>query len=350
MEAYITKISTRVGGFTVRMKKFTELMDFWLNEEEKAFAERVIPKTGIETKYWTVNPAEYFNDNGKPRFVGHTERQRDWRESATKVCSDIALTLLLDGSVNDLGLISFNSTTGYANPDIPAKVADRLSLGHHVRRTQILGQGCYGSIPNLTRCVEAVESGRVHTALMLASELCSYTFQPHTKDYGYIIAAILFGDGTVGATISREGEYRIVDYETYTDYFTFKEMSFELEDEGFRFILTDKVPGYLGKYIMDPMNRLLERNNLSLNDIDHWLIHPGGMAIVREICKTLGIELESLEETLYVNRNFGNMSSTTIFFVLNELMRSGKWHTGENTIMVTFGPGLTIECVLLRRE
>jgi len=344
--ACISAVATKVPWYLVDMERFTDfhVLGWWLTEEEKRFCKKVIPKTMIRTKYWSVKPFDYFSDNGRPKFVDHTNRQLDWRTDTTLMCSVVASELLKNTSTD---LISFNSTTGWANPDIPAKVAASLGLGHYIRRTQILGQGCYAAIPNLVRCAEAVMSGMSKKALMLAGELCSYTFQPHTKDKGYLISTILFGDGVAGAIIEEDGLFEIVDYETYTDYETFKEMSFELEHEGFRFVLTDAVPAILGEKILGPIERLTERNKLGIHDV-YWLIHPGGMAIVKNICKTMNIKIP--RETLSVNRNFGNMSSATIMFVLKNFIDNSlkSFDRNDHIGLITFGPGLTIETMLLK--
>jgi alkylresorcinol/alkylpyrone synthase len=272
MAISIKAITTRVPERSIKLKDFYQYMrPYFDGGEDEAFLSRLIPKTGIETKRWTVDVAKFFfSADGLPRYVGHTERQAQWREQARQVCISIGKELLLKAEVKpqDVGLVSFNSTTGYSNPDIPALVASELGLPHWTRRTQILGMGCYGSIPNFVRCVEALESGRCKGyAMQLTSELCSFTFQPREKESEYKVAMTLFGDGSAGVLFGKgDGLAEVQDFETYTDYGTFGEMSFELADEGQSFILTKNVPKYIGLRVSEPVSRILDRHHLETKD------------------------------------------------------------------------------------
>jgi predicted naringenin-chalcone synthase len=353
MTISVKAISTRVPESSIKLKDFYEYLRPYFDEaEDEAFLARLIPKTGIETKHWTVDvPNFFFTDGGQPKYVGHTERQALWREQTRQVCASIGKELLSKAQVSprDVGLVSFNSTTGYSNPDMPALVAAELDLPHSTRRTQILGMGCYGGIPNLVRCVESLESGRCREyAMQLTSELCSFTFQPKVKDPEYKVAMALFSDGSAGMLLGKDGGLaEIQDFDTYTDYQTFGEMSFEFADEGQNFVLSKNVPKYIGMRVSEPVNRILARNNLEIRDVD-WLIHPGGLAIVRAVCEALKLDIDrAIPETLEVNRSNGNMSSASIFFCLKEYLEAHK-NPKEHAMMLGFGPGLTIEAVLLK--
>ncbi len=353
MAISIKAITTRVPERPIKLKEFYEYLPNYFNgTEDQAFLARLIPKTGIETKRWTVDvPKFFFTTDGLPRYVGHTERQALWRDQTRQVCISIGRELLSKAEVKpqDVGLVSFNSTTGYSNPDMPALVASELGMPHSTRRTQILGMGCYGSMPNLVRCVESLESGRCRGyAMQLTSELCSFTFQPKVKDAEYKVAMTLFGDGSAGTLLGKgDGLAEVQDFETYTDYQTFSEMSFEFADEGQNFVLSKDVPKYIGLRVSEPVNRVLARHSLETKDVD-WLIHPGGLAIVRAVCETFRMDIDhAIPETLNVNRNNGNMSSASILFCLKEYLETHK-NPKEHALLLGFGPGLTIEAILLK--
>lgn len=355
-------MATRVPEYRISMKDFYREMKWYFNDPgDEEFLGKVIPATRIETKYYAVNPSEYYQ-RGR-LFVDHTMRHRDWRTKVTEICTDIARELMEKGGIkpSDVGLISFNSTTGCANPDIPARVAANLGMPHWVRRTQILHQGCYGSVPNMVRCVEGLLGKRTSSyALALTSELCSLTLEPSNKEKDYKVAVVLFGDGSAGVLLKRIdytlfdilGSEKpskkiptVIDYETYTDFKTLSEMSFELINEGFHFVLSRNVPSLLGEVVHRPVNRILKRNSLEMSDIDHWLIHPGGVAILQAVCDALKLDLEeTCKISLEVNRKCGNMSSATILFCLQEFLERGL---DGRVMLLTFGPGLTVELVLL---
>ena len=331
---------------------------------DQLFLEKVVKAAGIETRYWCIDPKYFSRESGlllggrKDIFVGHTERQKRWRKEATNACVYISRELLKKCKIppKKVGYISFNSTTGYANVNIATRVAARIGAPHSVRCTQILGQGCSASIPNLVRCAEGLESGNSFSyGLALSAEFCSLTFQPHTHgDRGYQVCVIIFGDGAGGVLLKRtSGESKnpvIIDYESYWQFKTFKEMSFELESEGFRFILSRRVPKLIGRTISEPVNRLLKRNGLEKEDIQHWVFHQGGLAILKEAYGALGLNLQKHGAiSLEMNKRYGNQSSASIIFDLKRLIDIGEWRKGERAVLASFGPGLNIELILLQK-
>ena len=354
--------------FKVRQSELgsDKYLGWWFDTPaDQMFLEKVLKAAGIETRYWSVDPREYFSKEGglflggrRDRFVGHTKRQEDWRRYATKFCVSIAKELLhkTGTRLENIGLISVNSTTGWANPSIPDKVAAELGMPHSVRHTQILGQGCHAALPNLARCVEFLEGYKRSPpcVMMFAAELCSLTFRPFDrKDKGYRVAVCIFGDAVAGALLRRVGGTKnpvIIDYETYVDFRSFQEMSYEVYDEGMKFVLSKEVPRLVGEKIREPVDRLLSRNDLRIKDLSHVLIHPGGLAILREGYGALGLDLQKDGAIpLEINRRFGNCSSATILMCLKRLMESGEWRKKEYALMCSMGPGLTIETTLLQK-
>jgi predicted naringenin-chalcone synthase len=253
------------------------------------------------------------------------------------------------------------SCTGLDIPGLDLRLAGRLGMGPTLRRTCILGMGCYGAFPALQRAREAVIAGPDRLALVLAVELCSLHLQTDDSLENMVVSA-LFSDGAAAALIS-SGESSnhghapaglnlftptLIDAATHSDYSTFDHMAFHVTDHGFQMRLSAYVPQVLAANIEAFIDPLLKRNGLRRGDVRFWGIHPGGSKILDYLQQQLGLMPEQLEHSRGILREFGNMSSPTILFVLERMQRSGAPRPGDYGVLMAFGPGLTMESALLR--
>lgn len=260
-------------------------------------------------------------------------------------------------SVNDFIV---TSCTGIDTPGLDLRLAAQLGMPPDLRRATILGMGCYAALPGLLRCAEAARSGRL--ALLLALELCSLHFQPRDASTENVVSAALFADGAaavlVGPTTEaprRRGNSheritgpRLLDFQTQCDYRTFQQMGFHLTDHGFQMRLGTHIPDVLAENVRSFVRRLLQRNGLQRNDVDLWAIHPGSARILDKLQAQLELSEDALDASRAVLQRYGNMSSPTILFVLDELRRRGETWPGAFGVVLTFGPGLTLEGALVQ--
>jgi predicted naringenin-chalcone synthase len=221
-------------------------------------------------------------------------------------------------------------------------------------RTCVLGMGCYAAFPGLRRAVQVVQANPNHTALVLAIELCSLHFQTGDASMDNVVSSALFADGAaallLGAGDRRNGASRprLLDSATYCDYQTFEHMSFRLTDEGFQMQLSSYVPELLAANIEDFVAGLLERNRLAVGDIRFWGVHPGSAKILDHVQERLGLTENALDCSREVLHQYGNMSSPTVLFVLDQLQRQAGPQPGDYGVLLAFGPGLTMESALVQ--
>ncbi len=254
------------------------------------------------------------------------------------------------------------SCTGIDIPGLDLRLAGLLGMRPDLRRTCVLGMGCYGAFPALVRAHDAVAAHPDRVALVLALEICSLHLQ-FEDTLENIVASALFADGAAAAIISgRTIEDRIadsatsraacspmlMDARTYCDYQTFDHMAFHLTDSGFSMRLSAYVPNVLAANVLDVVNGLIAPHSLRLQDIRFWGVHPGSSKILDHVQECLGLGPSALDFSRDVLRNYGNMSSPTILFVLDAIIRSGQPRTGDYAVLMGFGPGLTIECALMQ--
>jgi predicted naringenin-chalcone synthase len=143
---------------------------------------------------------------------------------------------------------------------------------------------------------------------------------------------------------------KLVDAETYCDYQTLDHMSFTVTDQGFRMYLSSYVPDVLAANVRALLDRLLSRNGLQCQNVKFWAIHPGSKKIVEYIQKQLELTDAQVRFSLDTLHDYGNMSSATVLFVLERIQQTGLPQTGDYGVMMAFGPGLTLEAILLQWE
>jgi predicted naringenin-chalcone synthase len=242
------------------------------------------------------------------------------------------------------------SCTGFNVPGLDLLLARELGMSHHLNRACIFGMGCYGAFPGIKRALESVKAGS-QLALVLCLELCTphLQFDDATES---VVSTSLFADGAgmmlIGGDSTSQNGPTLIDSETFCDYQTLDHMSFTLTDEGFRMYLSSYVPDLLAANVREFADRLLERNGLRCEDVRFWAIHPGSKRIVEDIQEKLDLSNEQVSYSLETLHDYGNMSSATVLFVLDRIMQSGQPQPGDYGVMMAFGPGLTMESMLLR--
>ncbi len=127
-----------------------------------------------------------------------------------------------------------------------------------------------------------------------------------------------------------------------------QEMAWEIGDEGFNIVLSSYVPYIIGANIRALLGGVLQRQNLAFDKIDEWAVHPGGRAILDKVQQSLALKPEALNASRSILRDYGNMSSATILFVLKELLDEAESEPAM-TCAMAFGPGLTVETAVLER-
>jgi len=254
-------------------------------------------------------------------------------------------------TAQDIDSLIIVSCTGFNVPGLDLLLARQLGMTTHLTRTCIFGMGCYGAFPGLKRALESVAVDANRLALVLCLELCTLHLQ-FDDAVETVVSTSLFGDGAgmalIGGAHSAQAGPTLVDAETFCDYQTLDHMTFTVTDQGFRMYLSSYVADVLAANISEFVDRLLLRNNLCCEDVKFWAIHPGSKRIVEYIQEKLELTDEQVSYSLHTLRDYGNMSSTTVLFVLDRMMQEGSPQRGDYAVMMAFGPGLTMESILLK--
>ena len=254
-------------------------------------------------------------------------------------------------SPSDIDHFLVISCTGFDCPGLDVLLAGDLNMRPTLRRSALIGMGCHAGLTGLDRATLELAARPQHHALLLAVEFGTLHFQ-HGKSIENMVAGALFGDGLAAVVVGPEsaevaGPY-LLDTQTYTDHATQAMMGFHLSDQGFQSHLATRVPHVLQALVPDLVANFLAQSGLQSPDIRFWGIHPGGAKIVDYLQEALELTDQQLQYSRRILRQYGNMSSVTIFFVLDQIIQTGQPQPGDYALLQGFGPGLTIELCLLR--
>lgn len=164
-----------------------------------------------------------------------------------------------------------------------------------------------------------------------------------------VVVSALFADGAAATVISPSlapGPV-LVDTASRSDYRGFAYITSHLTDRGFQGSMTIEVPDEIEAAVGPFVDGLLERNGLTRAQVAHWCFHPGGPKILDGVQRALGLDAGDLEHSHAVLRDFGNMSSPTVLFVLHRIQALRAPRSGDIGVLVAFGPGLTLDGLLL---
>ncbi len=315
-------------------------------------ARAVFEQAGVAFRHVSVDKAYYAEDRSTAvRNERYLTAAMPLGEAAIRRCLDES-----GFSIEDIDDFFVVSCTGFDIPGLDLRLAGSLGMRPNLRRTCVLGMGCYGAFPAVLRACEATSQRPGRLALVLALELCSLHLQPN-GDIEDVVASALFADGAGAVLISCGQQMQkqgttiwpyLIDSATHSEYNTFDHMAFFITDHGFRMRLSAYVPEVLAAQVEAFADQLLQRNTLCRTDIRFWAIHPGSSKILDYIQLRLGLSDDHLQFSRAVLHDYGNMSSPTILFVLDRIQCNGNPAPGDYGVLLAFGPGLTMEAVLVQ--
>ena len=313
----------------------------------------IFNRAGVDRRYMAADREFYMQPQGT-EARNNAYMARALPLGAETIARCLAGAGLTPADVDDFFVVS---CTGLDIPGLDLRLAGQLGMRADLRRTCVLGMGCYAAFPALHRAREAVAARPGRLALVLALELCSLHLQDDDSLENMVVSA-LFADGAAAVLIGSADVVtpigapprgpRLVDAATYCDYTTFDHMAFHVTDHGFQMRLSAYVPDVLAANVEAFIDPLLARNGLTRADVAFWGVHPGGSKILDYLQARLALDDAHMSYSRAVLRDYGNMSSPTILFVLDQIQRLGRPASGDYGLLMAFGPGLTMEAAVIQ--
>jgi predicted naringenin-chalcone synthase len=319
--------------------------------------------TGIRTRH-TQFPAEVVQDvvngtkrtgsvflpRGTPEDEGPTTGQRmeHYRAAAGPLVAQAAQRALEQAQLPRTRLTHLVtvSCTGFHAPGVDVELIRQLELPPAIERTHVGYMGCHGSLNGL-RVARAVTTAYPESCVLLcAVELCSLHYH-YGWDPQKMIANALFADGAgavVGTADGAADSWRVAASGSCLLPDSADAMTWTIGDHGFAMTLSRQVPELIRTHLRPWLNRWLDQHQHTLADIASWAVHPGGPKILEAVEEALSLPREALTVSREVLAEYGNMSSPTILFILENLRRRDA---PRPCVALGFGPGLTVEAALL---
>ena len=251
--------------------------------------------------------------------------------------------------------IIYVSCTGQTAPGISNGIDEHLcqTSSPNILEINFYG-GCAGLLTGLKVARDIIDSKSSNRVLLCATELCSLHFQP-TKSNEQIIVNSIFGDGSVSMICEGEDNteilqskvshtWRHIASRTYLLPDTKGMITWSLGSAGFKMGLSPALPKYIGKNLKSVVETILAKEGIALSDITNWAVHPGGPKILETCQRALSLSDEQVATSWQIYRDFGNMSSSTVGFIL-EKMRAEKRH--GYCVAIAFAPGVRVEVAIL---
>lgn len=306
--------------------------------------ERMLPvfaNAGIAQRYSCV-PLEWYR---APH--GWVERSRLYTDNAVELLSAATQACLAGAGCDaaDVKGIVVVSTTGVATPSLDALLMERLGLPRDVQRLPIFGLGCVGGVIGLTHAAAMARSLPRGRVLFLVVELCALTFRHGDNSKSNIIAAALFGDGAAAMLLGAEGDGPALGpggAHTWPD--SLDVMGWHVEEDGLGVLFSRDIPALVRSELRPAADAFLERHGLRLADLTGIVCHPGGVKVLDALEAAFGQPAGAMAAAREVLRQYGNMSASTVLFVLDRLMRQGL---NGRYLLSALGPGFTAGFQLL---
>jgi len=287
-------------------------------------------------------------------FPSTSQRMSVYKQNAFQLAEEAindCLKPLTDVNLDQITHLITVSCTGMTAPGLDLEIIEKMNLNRSIQRTSINFMGCHAAF-NALKIADSICSANPESlVLVVCVELCTLHFQKENTE-NYMLANSLFSDGSAAALISPQKgpgiNFSIKKFYCDVDFQGKKDMTWDIGEFGFEMTLSLQVPQVIKSGIARLSGKLLKDLALSLEEIDFFAIHPGGKKILRTIEDELKIEKGRNRFAYEILRNYGNMSSSTIFFVLRNIWdQLSESDSEKNVLSFAFGPGLTLESMLL---
>jgi alkylresorcinol/alkylpyrone synthase len=305
----------------------------------------MIEASGIDTRASVLPVEELF------RLGDVGARNTQYVDHAIALGEEVSRRALADAKLaaGDVDVFVTASCTGYMMPSLEARLAPRLGTSPDVRRVPLTELGCSAGAASLGLASDLLAGGRSRNALVLSVELSSLCLQTTELETMDVVGALLFGDGAAAAVVSADATrgLEIVGSRSILWPNSLEELGMRLTPTGLRLGLSTALVRLVRGNLRKTVDDFLARHGVALRDLRFFAMHPGGPSILKAVAEALELVEGAIRPSWDVWHRCGNMSSATVFFILDEIARTAPPKPGDLGLALAFGPGVSCELVLL---
>jgi predicted naringenin-chalcone synthase len=325
------------------------------NEDQTRLLYGIYRGAGVDTRHSVLLEMTEGDPEPHQSFYGESSpttkaRMRRYEVEAIGLALGAAQNAIHDAGISTdrvTHLITV-SCSGFFAPGVDIALIKRLGLGRRVARTHVGFMGCHGMLNGLRVAGAFLAQDPEACVLLIALEMCSLHHQ-YGWDVGQVVANALFADGAA-AIVAVAGEprsaqdLRVVASGSQVIDGSEDAMSWRIGDHGFLMSLSQRIPELIARNIRAYLEEWLSGHGFDLSDVASWAVHPGGPRILTAFCQATGVYCSRLKDSFDVLAEYGNMSSPTVFFIIDRMRRRDA---PRPIVALGFGPGMAIESVLL---
>lgn len=349
MSVKITTVAKQLPKYWRTTEEILPFLDIWLSGQEERFIKKVkkiFEGAAVDKRYSIMDPEEVFTATS-------FEEKNDIYTREVIILGEQVLEKALKKAAWDpqtLDYIITVSCTGIMIPSLDAYLINKMKLRQDIVRLPVTEMGCAAGISGIIYAKNFLKANPGKRAAVIAVESPTATFQLDDYSMPNIVSAAIFGDGAACCLLSSCEDDKgpeIIDEQMYHFYDAEHMMGFKLTNNGLQMVLDIEVPDTIASHFGEIIHPFLEKNNLQIEDLDHMIFHPGGKKIVTTVEALFSGLGKNIDDTKEVLKQYGNMSSATVLYVLERIMEKNP-KLGEKGLMLSFGPGFSAQRVLLQ--
>lgn len=349
MNVKIITVAKQLPQYSRTTADILPLLDIWLQGQDARFIKKVkkiFEGAAVDKRYSIMDPAEVFT------ATSFEDKNNIYcREAVILGVQVLEKALAKAGwEPKSLDYIITVSCTGIMIPSLDAYLINKMKLRQDIVRLPVTEMGCAAGVSGILYAKNFLKANPGKRAAVIAVESPTATFQLDDFSMPNIVSAAIFGDGAACCLLSScedDDGPAILDEQMYHFYDAEQMMGFKLTNGGLQMVLDIAVPDAIASHFDDIIHPFLQKNNLEIKDIDHMVFHPGGKKIVATVEALFSGLGKNIDDTKEVLKQYGNMSSATVLYVLERIM-DGKPLPGEKGLMLSFGPGFSAQRILLQ--
>lgn len=349
MNVKITAAAKALPQYHRPTSEIIPMIEVWLDGQDERFVRKAIKifeNAGVDKRYSIMSPEEVFLKNS------FEERNDIYVREGIKLSTEV-LVKALDKAAWDpqsLDYIITVSCTGIMIPSIDAFIINELGLRQDIVRLPVTEMGCAAGVSGIIYAKNFLQANPGKRAAVVSFESPTATFQLDDYSMANIVSAAIFGDGAACVLLSsREedsGPY-IVGQEMYHFPNSTYLMGFKWVKTGLQMVLDPEVPAEIAAHFEEIVHPFLEKHGSHIDKVNHLIFHPGGRKIMQTVDEIFGNMGKNIDETREVLRLYGNMSSATVLYVLEQFLDK-QIPQGDQGLMLSFGPGFSAQRILIQ--
>jgi predicted naringenin-chalcone synthase len=349
MAVRIKTVAKQLPPYSRNTEDILPLVATWLAGQDERFirkVEKIFGNAGVDKRYSIMSPEEVFTSTS-------FEQKNDIYVRECSKLAQQALQNALDKAgwkADELDYLITVSCTGIMIPSVDAYLVNNLKMKQGIVRLPVTEMGCAAGVSGIIYAKNFLKANPGKKAAVIAVESPTATFQLDDFSMANIVSAAIFGDGAAAILLSscdEDAGPEVIAEEMYHFYDAEYMMGFKLTNSGLRMVLDETVPETIAAHFPKIVHPFLERNNTCISKVDHLIFHPGGRKIVQTVEELFGSLGKNIDDTRGVLKEYGNMSSVTVLYVLERFL-DRNLPAGDKGLMLSFGPGFSAQTVLLQ--